>query len=141
MITKLIYINFVKEYTILKFKDVINISINKYMFRIYTNNYFKNQFINYLLIIAPIILFRKIYLDHEKFCIRYKGAYLCNSLNETISSLTNLNTFTMHIKNMFLNNYILSLTTCVSVLFVLLFILSSLLPFSSFKVFVSYRYF
>ena len=52
------------------------------------------------------LLIPKIIFDHEKFSIRYKGAYLWNSLNTTISSLTNLNTFTMHVKNMLLNNYI-----------------------------------
>ena len=49
----------------------------------------------------PEIIFRlnrtflilTIIFDHEQFSIRYKGACLWNSLNITISSLMNLNTF------------------------------------------------
>ena len=42
-------------------------------------------------------------VDIQVISTRY---YVClwNYLNTTISSLTNLNTFTVHIKNMLLNN-------------------------------------
>ena len=58
------------------------------MFRIYNKHY----------------LIPKIRFDHDKFSIRYKCAYLWNTLNTIISSLTNLNNCTVHIKNMLLNN-------------------------------------
>ena len=50
---------------------------------------------------------RAIYKLHTS--IRYKGACLWNSLNTNIlqnTSLTNLNNYIMHIKNILLNNYI-----------------------------------
>ena len=84
------------------------------MFRIYNKNYlhssmcklFTYNFFFYTFRLDRTFLIPKIRFDHEKFSIRYKDACLWNSLNTTISSLTNLNTFTMHIKNMLLNNYI-----------------------------------
>ena len=60
----------------------------------------------YTLRLNTTFLIPKIRFDHDKCSIHYKGACLWNYLNTTISSLTNLNTFTMHIKNMLLNNYI-----------------------------------
>ena len=82
------------------------------MFRIYNKHYlhssicklFTHNFSFYTYLLNIEFLIPKIRFEHEKFSIRYKGACLWNSLNETISSLTNLNTFTMNIKNMFLNN-------------------------------------
>ena len=99
---------------ILKFKDIIIISIYKYMFIIYNMHYLHSSICKLFTYNCTLYTFRlnrtflipKIRFDHEKFSIRYKGACLWNSLNTTISSLKNLNTFTMHIKNMFLYNYI-----------------------------------
>ena len=96
------------------FKEIINISIYKYMFRIYNKHYlhssinklFTHNCSLYTFRLNRIFLIPKIRFDREKFSIRYKGACLWNSINTTMSYLTNLNTFTMHIKNMLLNNYI-----------------------------------
>ena len=83
------------------------------MFRIYNEHYLHGSICKlftynslYTFRLNRTFLLPKIRFDHEKFSIRYKGTCLWNSLNITISSLTNLNTFTMHIKNMLLNNYI-----------------------------------
>ena len=84
------------------------------MFRIYNKHYLHSSICklftyNYSLCIFRLnrtFLIPKIRFDHEKISIRYKVACLWNYLNTTILSLTNLNTFTMHIKNMLLNNYI-----------------------------------
>ena len=82
------------------------------MFRIYNKHYLHssicklftyNRFL-YTFRLNRTFLISKIRFDHEKFSIRYKGACLCNSLNTTISFLTTLNTFKVHIKNMLLNN-------------------------------------
>ena len=94
--------------------NIINISIYKYMFRIYNKHYLYSSICKLCTYNCSLYTFRlnrtflipKIRFDHDKFSIRYKGAYLWNSLNTTISSLTNLNTFTIHIKNMLLNSYI-----------------------------------
>ena len=97
------------RHNILKFKDIINISIYKYMFRIYNKHYLHSSICKLFTHNCSLYTFRlnrtflipKIRFYHQKFSIRYKGAYLWNSLNTTISSLTNLNTFTMHIKTFF----------------------------------------
>ena len=77
------------------------------MFRIYNKLYlyrsickllFTNNCSFYTFRINRKFLISNIRFYHEKFSIRYKGACLWNSLNATISSLTNLNNFTMHIK-------------------------------------------
>ena len=99
------------RHNILKFKDIINISIYKYMFRIYNNHYLHSSICKLFTYNCSLYIFRlnrtflipKIRFDHDKFSIRYKGAYLWNSLYTTTSSL---NTFTIHIKNMLLNSYI-----------------------------------
>ena len=82
---------------ILKFKDIIHISIYKYMFRIYKKHYLHSSICKLFTYNCSLYTFRlnktflipKIRFDHEKFSIRYNGAYLWNSLNTTISSLTN----------------------------------------------------
>ena len=102
------------RHTILKFKDIINISIYKYMFRIFNKRYLHSSICKLFIYNCSLYTFRlnrtflipKIRFDHETFSIRYKDACLWNSLNTTISSLTNLNTLTMHIKKMLLHNYI-----------------------------------
>ena len=87
------------------------------MFRIYNKHYlfkftssicklFTYNCSLYTFRLNRTLLIPKIRFDHDKFSIRYIGSCLWNSLNTTTSSLTNLNTFTMHIKNMLLNNYI-----------------------------------
>ena len=98
------------------------------MFRIYNKHYLHSTICKlftyscslYTVRLNRTFLIPKIRFDHEKFSIRYKGAYLWNSLNTCIwlqpyhdipyisrdASLTNLNTFTIHIKNMLLNSYI-----------------------------------
>ena len=95
--------NIFLRHNILKFKDIINISIYKYIFRIYNKHYLHSSICSSYL---PTFLIPKIIFYHEKFSIRYKCACLWNSLNTTILSLMNLNTFTIHIKNILLNNYI-----------------------------------
>ena len=84
------------------------------MFRIYNNHYLHSSICKLFIYNRSFYTFRlnitflipKIRFNHEKFSIRYKGACLWNSLNTPISSLTNLNIFTMHNKNMLLNSYI-----------------------------------
>ena len=103
------------RHNILKFKDIINISIYKCN-RIYNKHYLPSSISKlftynrsvgiYTFRLNRTFLIPKIRFDHEKFSIRYKGACVWNSLNTTISSLSNLNNFTIHIKNMLLNNYI-----------------------------------
>ena len=84
------------------------------MLRIYNKHYLNSSICKLFTYNCSLYTFRlnrtllipKIRFDHEKFSILYKGACLWNSLNTTISSLTNLNTFTMHIKHMLLKYYI-----------------------------------
>ena len=84
------------------------------MFRIYNKHYLHSSIYEVLTYNSSLYTFRlnrtflipNIRFDHEKIIIHYKGACLWNYLNTTIASLTNLNTFTIHIKNMLLNNYV-----------------------------------
>ena len=84
------------------------------MFRIYNKHYLHSSICKLFIYNCSLYNFRlnrtfllpKIRFYHEEFSICYKGACIWNSLNTTISSLMNLNTFTMHIKNLLLNNYI-----------------------------------
>ena len=45
------------RHNFLKFKDIIHLSIYKYIFRIYNKHYLHSSICNYLPIIAPYILF------------------------------------------------------------------------------------
>ena len=80
------------RHNILKFKDIINISIYKYMFRIYNNHYLHSSICKLFTYNCSLYTFRlnrtflipKIRFDHDTFSIRYKGAYLWNSLNTTM---------------------------------------------------------
>ena len=80
------------RHNILKFKDIINISIYKYMFRIFNKNNLYSSICKLFTYNSSLFTFRlnrtflipKIRFDHDKFNIRYKGTYLWNSLNTTI---------------------------------------------------------
>ena len=79
------------------------------MFRIYNKLYLHSSICKLVTHNCSFYIFRlnitflipKIRFDHKKFRIRYKDACIWNCLNETISSLTNLNTCTMNIKTCF----------------------------------------
>ena len=70
------------RHNILKFKDIINISIYEYMFRIYNKHYLHSSIYKLFTYNCSLYTFRlnrtflipKIRFDHDKFSIRYKGA-------------------------------------------------------------------
>ena len=79
------------RHNILKFKDVINISMYKYMFRIYNNQYLHSSICKLFTYNRSLytqlnrtFLIPKIRFDLIIFSIRNKGACLWNSLKETI---------------------------------------------------------
>ena len=79
------------------------------MFRIYNKHYLHSSICKlftyncslYTIQLNRTFLIAQIRFGHEKFSIRYKVACLLNSLNTTISSLTNLSTLQCILKTCF----------------------------------------